>query len=165
MTAPCLLQTTFSTTRVTLYVVCVRTLSCCMVYDDTCHVSMVYATRHVVIAACRRHVASCTLYACAPRPCCDIVHDVTTKYVLLQRTVAVQYTVLQCSAPPCCTLYARTPRLQRRPPSRLKLCHEPCSQGPSVQLPTYGHLCAHDMHHTLCNTQYTTCNLHATFST
>ena len=157
MTAPCLLQTTFSTTRVTLYVVCVRRMRLYVVvlYGVRRHVSCVHGVRHAsrCIAACRRHVASCTLYACAPRPCCDIVHDVTTEYILLQRTVAVQYTVLQCSAPPCCTLYARTPRLQRRPPSRLKLFHEPCSQGPSVQLPTYGHLCAHDMHHTTSNTQ------------
>jgi hypothetical protein len=78
----------------------------------------------------------------------------------------VQYTVLQCSAPPCCTLYTRTPRLQRRPPSRLDLFHEPCSQGLSVQLPTYGHLCANDMHHATCNMQHAIDNmhLHTTFS-
>ena len=118
------------------------------------HVSGVHGVRHAsrCIVAWRRHAASCTMYASAPRPCCDIVHDVTTEYILLQHTVAVQYTVLQYSAP-CCTLYARTPRLQRRPPSGLKLFHEPYSQGPSVQLPTYGHLCAHDMHHITCNTQ------------
>ena len=151
----------------TCHVICRMRAHVVVLHGVRRHMSGVHGVRHAsrCIVACRRHAASCTLYACAPRPCCDIVHDVTTEYILLQRTVAVRYTVLQCSAP-CCTLHTSSAMKPTVPSQTLLRAIQPRPVRPAAHLwsPARTRHAPYNMQHALDNMQ-PACNLHATFST